>query len=110
MKGLGLLLLKKAMVVSAAEHSQTMSIPPETYAILLNHDYEHVREWALSGKLAPEIEGRLPLLEDNREMIVAWVHYNERHRKMLKGKKRNPHKPVLGYLEFGDQIGDCKRW
>ena len=79
-----------------------MTILPETYAILLEHDYKHVREWALSGNLAPEIKDRLSLLEDNRELIVAWVDYNERHRKMLRSK-RHTNKPLIGLVAFWDQ-------
>ena len=79
-----------------------MSIPPETYAFLLEHEYKYVQEWVLSGKLAKPIVNLLPLLEDNQTIITAWVDYNERHRKMLRSKKQNPNKPVLGYVEFCD--------
>ena len=80
-----------------------MSIPPETYAFLLEHDYKYVREWVLSGKLATEIEGRLPLLEGNRELIAAWVNHNERHRKMIRSNC-GANKPLIGLVQFAGQI------
>ena len=86
-----------------------MSIPPETFAFLLEHDYKHVREWVLSGKLATQIEGRLPLLEDNREVITAWVYHNERNRKMV-NSKCGIYKPLIGLVKFWDQYMECKRF
>ena len=91
------------MVLSAAQHSQTMSIPPETYAFLLEHDYKYVREWVLTGELSTPIKNLLPLLEDNQELITAWVDHNERNRKMIRSRC-GAYKSLIGLVAYCAQI------
>ena len=86
-----------------------MSIHPETYAFLLEHDYKHVRKWVLTCELDAAIKDRLSLLEDNRELLAAWVHHNERNQKMVRSKC-GINKLLIGLVTFWDQFQECRRF
>ena len=81
-----------------------MLIPPETYAFLLEHHFKHIRKWVLYGDLSEPIDHLLPILEDNDELISAWVHHNERQNNMPRQKKTKANEPVIGLVEFTDQF------
>ncbi len=82
-----------------------MAESPETYAFLLEYRYEHVRHWVLTGEVEKPIESLLPLLEDNQELIVAWVHHNKRRKNMIAtASKDEPVKPEIGLVDFWKQL------
>jgi hypothetical protein len=80
-----------------------MSIPPETYAFVLESDYRDVCRWAFTGKV-PEHKSYLAgILKIDGPMIERWVKFNEAHRRMISDTQEIITRPFLGYIEFCDQ-------
>lgn len=88
-----------------------MSIPPDTYGFILEHDYAQVRAWVLKGK-KPKEHYLLCILEAHEAPIRAWV---QRSDELLKEVEKDDQlatiywdRPCMTYVEFCDQWPSCQ--
>ena len=108
--GLILLLFQKAMVKLSSSLLVRMTIPPETYAFVLETDYQHVRRWALNGKTPKKRPYLASVLRIDANIIKNWVKHNEAHRKMAGKTTKSKLTPIFKYEDFYEQYLMVEEW